>query len=262
MPLSHELVYGEKKLAWGSAVMHVPGAPSVSDLKGDQPPKKAGKTVSSTGVAGKSGEPYPEDFVYGKPKLAWDSGNRTKMVKPLVEEKTPVGTVGTVTPTNPPPTKSWVEGGAWAAGQLAKQPVGFTKRAAPAQMYGAQRTNERYNPDFGDNTYDRREELSASKGVVVPTSKEQSEWYYEDNSQQASDQFEPYFGDNTYARRAQLSKTRAGDPKMYGVERSNKRYNPDFGDNTYDRREELSTTKSSKGAVVPTSKEQSEWYYE
>ena len=208
MPLSQDLVYGEKKLAFGSAVMNVPGAPSVSDLKGQQPAKKAGKTVSSTGVSGKSGEPYPEGFIYSKPKLAWDSGNRTKMVKPLAEsaeEKAPVGTVGTVTPTTP-----WVEGGAWAAGQLARQPVGFAKRSEPAQMYGATRTNKRYNPDFGDNTYDRREELSSGKGVVVPTTKEQSDWYYEQN-QQVSDQFEPYFGDNTYARRAELSQTRAGE---------------------------------------------------
>merc|ERR1719313_1996175 len=132
MPLSQDLVYGEKKLAFGSTVMNVSGAPSVSDLKGQQPAKKAGKTVSSTGVSGKSGEPYPEGFVYSKPELAWDSGNRTKMVKPLAEsaeEKASVGTVGTVTPTTP-----WVEGGAWAAGQLARQPVGFVKRSEPARM--------------------------------------------------------------------------------------------------------------------------------
>jgi hypothetical protein len=181
MPLSHDLVYGERKLAFGSTVITVPGAPSVSDRKGTQPPRKAGKTVSSTGVAGKMNTPFEADFIYGEPVLAWDSGNRSKMVKPLPAEEVSTGVV---------------------------KPVEFAKRTEPVKMYGAQRTNERYSPDFGDNTYDRREELSttkSSKGAVVPTSKEQSQWYYEENPQ-ATDQFEPYFGDNTYPRRAELSK--------------------------------------------------------
>ena len=113
--------------------MNVPGAPSVSDLKGQQPAKKAGKTVSSTGVPGKSGEPYPEGFVYDKPKLAWDSGNRTKMVKPLAEsaeEKAPVGTVGTVTPTTP-----WVEGGAWGTNSGASRAGVPTMKAPLTQEF-------------------------------------------------------------------------------------------------------------------------------
>jgi len=76
------------------------------------------------------------------------------------------------------------------------------KRTVPAQMYGGERTNERYNPDFGDNTFARREELSSSKGVVVPTSPA----YSDEEKPKASDQYEPFFGDNTYERRAELSK--------------------------------------------------------
>ena len=66
--------------------------------------------------------------------------------------------------------------------------MAYTAEAQP-------QASDQFEPFFGDNTYDRREELSSAKGVVAPTTKEQSDWYYEQNPQ-ASDQFEPYFGDN------------------------------------------------------------------
>jgi hypothetical protein len=85
-------------------------------------------------------------------------------------------------------------------------PSSFAKRSAPPQMYGSERTNERYSPTFGDNTYARRGDLSTAKGVVVPTNQQQKAKELTGHSPQVSDQFEPYFGDNTYARREQLSR--------------------------------------------------------
>jgi len=118
------------------------------------------------------------------------------------------------------------------------------KRTVPAQMYGGERTNERYNPDFGDNTFARREQLSSShEGVVVPTSPA----YSDEEKPNASDQFEPFFGDNTYGRREGLSSSHEGvvvpTSPVYSDEekpRASDQFEPFFGDNTYGRRAELS----------------------
>jgi hypothetical protein len=153
----------------------------------------------------KQGIPFEKEFVYGESTLAWDHGNRTKLVKTVAE---PAEITGVVTPVTEAAQE--IATGNVTPTSQGMVPSASAKRAEPVKMYGAARTNERYNPDFGDNTYARREDLSSAKGVVVPTSPEQSglesDWYYEETPQ-ASDQFEPYFGDNTYARREQLAKT-------------------------------------------------------
>ena len=112
-------------------------------------------------------------------------------------------------------------------------PRSSAKRSSPPQMYGVERSNVRYNPDFGDNTFDRREELSAAQGVVVPS----GQAYSDEQQPQASDQFEPYFGDNTYGRRAELSSHEGSvvpSGQAYSEEerpQAGDQFEPFFGDN-------------------------------
>eukprot|EP00320_Phaeocystis_rex_P021378 CAMPEP_0119072648 /NCGR_PEP_ID=MMETSP1178-20130426/58500_1 /TAXON_ID=33656 /ORGANISM="unid sp, Strain CCMP2000" /LENGTH=139 /DNA_ID=CAMNT_0007054673 /DNA_START=20 /DNA_END=439 /DNA_ORIENTATION=+ len=100
----------------------------------------------------------------------------------------------------------------------------------------------RVGPDFGDNTYERREKLSTYGGGART----------EGSVREETKTFSPHFGDNTYERRASLSQftgrvvptqgytseaTRDSSPDFTGEANT---FSPDFGDNTYERRRSLS----------------------
>ena len=104
----------------------------------------------------------------------------------------------------------------------------------------------RYNPSFGDNTYERKADLNSVEGAV--SSDGSSEWYYPE-AFDAADQMEPQFGDNAYSRRSQLSSAHDGvvvptgqansewySPESFGAA---DQFEPQFGDNTYSRRSSL-----------------------
>merc|ERR1712176_1583754 len=71
------------------------------------------------------------------------------------------------------------------------------KRAVSAQMQITEVTRI-WSPDFGDNTYERRKELSSSTGSITPTTAE-------GRIGEATSFRSPDFGDNTYERRKDLS---------------------------------------------------------
>lgn len=109
----------------------------------------------------------------------------------------------------------------------------------------------RYSPAFGDNTFARRNAISAQSGAIVPvkTGNAANGWYYP-APETTSDAFEPHMGDNMYARRNKLStpgegtiSARTSDAASSWYypepERTSDAFEPHFGDNTYARRRSL-----------------------
>jgi len=152
------------------------------------------------------------------------------------------------------------------AAWLARQEADWPRAAAPTLSSAQMKGSERYNPEFGDNTYARRKTLSAptTTSTAAEADGATQSWYYPEQAT-AADQFEPQFGDNTYARRESLAQggvpvaTAPATSDWYYPEQAAAadQFAPQFGDNTYARRESL----AQGGVVVPTAPATSDWYY-
>ena len=116
----------------------------------------------------------------------------------------------------------------------------------------------RHSPEFGDNMYGRRAQLSAPTESVAKsdTSDAAVGWYYA-GQVVPTGSFHATFGDNSYGRRDQLSaptesvaKSGTTDAALgwYYAEQNFEKdsYDPMFGDNTYARRASLSGAAAQK----------------
>jgi len=111
-----------------------------------------------------------------------------------------------------------------------------------------------HSPEFGDNTFMRRESLSAAVDTTATTSEitpAQAQWYY-DGKVVPTQPYETLFGDNALARKTALSTPSEDTPTTTEVPAAAQgwyydqphvapnSYSPAFGDNTYARRASLS----------------------